>query len=143
MTEDSVKLLRECDAGLKMAIYDLDNIKHGVGNETLKNYIEESRKEHMEIKVSAEEYLSNAGEEEKEPPAMAKGMAYMKTNMKMMTEKNDEAAARLLWDGCFMGIKTVIGYMNKYKNAEEFSKKTAEDIIKAEEKLLKEIKVYI
>lgn len=31
MTEDSVKLLRECDAGLKMAIYDLDNIKHGVG----------------------------------------------------------------------------------------------------------------
>lgn len=76
MTEDSVKLLRECDTGLKMAIYDLDNIKHGVGK-------------------------------------------------------------------AFMGIKTVIGYMNKYKDAEEFSKKTAENIIKAEEKLLKEIKVYL
>lgn len=42
-----------------------------------------------------------------------------------------------------MGIKTVIGYMDKYKDAEEFSKKTAENIIKAEEKLLKEIRVYL
>lgn len=143
MTQDSIKLLKECDAGLKMAVYDLDNIKRGTKNETLKNIIENSRKEHIKIKSETERVLRGAGEDEKEPPAVAKGMAYFKTNAKMMTEESEKAAARLLWDGCFMGIKTVIGYLNEYNNAEDFSKQTAEKIIRTEEKLLKAVKCYL
>lgn len=143
MNEETTKLLRECDAGLKMAIYDLDNIKHGAKSGELKNRISESRMEHMKIKTEVEDFLKKAGEDEKEPPGMAKGMAYLKTNMKMMTEESDSAAAKLLWDGCFMGIKTVIEYMNKYQNADSFAKKAAEDIIKTEEKLLKDVKSYL
>lgn len=143
MTNDSLKLLKECDAGLKMAIYDLDNINSGIKSEELKKIVEASRKEHIKIKSETENILKKSGEDEKDPPAVAKGMAYFKTNLKMLTEENDKAAARLLWDGCFMGIKTVIGYINEFKNAETSSKDVAKNIIKIEEQLLKDVKCYL
>ena len=44
VTESSVNLLKECDAGVKMAVKNLDDILEHVSDEKLKDVLEHSRK---------------------------------------------------------------------------------------------------
>ena len=67
----------------------------------------------------------------------------MKTNMKFEDDDPDRAAADLLTDGCNMGVKSLYQYLHQYTKAEEKVKKLAEDVIKAEETLIKELQDYL
>ena len=141
--ESSVNLLKECDAGVKMAVKNLDDILEHVSGEKLKDVLEHSRKRHIELKNEIEEMLKNYGEDEKEPNFMAKGMSVIKTNVKFTMEETDATAADLLTDGCNMGIKSLIRYLNKHQDAEDEIKFTAGKLIKTEEELLLAIRPFL
>lgn len=143
VTESSVNLLKECDAGVKMAVKNLDDILEHVSDEKLKDVLEHSRKRHIELKNEIEEMLKNYGEDEKEPNLMAKGMSVIKTNVKFTMEETDATAADLLTDGCNMGIKSLIRYLNKHQDAEDEIKFTAGKLIKTEEELLLAIRPFL
>lgn len=136
VTESSVNLLKECDAGIKMAVKNLDDILKHVSDGEFREIIEKSRKKHIELKNEVEEMLKNYGEDEKEPNAVAQGMAFVKTNVKITMEETDETAADLLTDGCNMGIKSLVRYLNKHQDAEDEIKFVCGKLIKAEEELL-------
>ena len=87
--------------------------------------------------------LKNYGEDEKEPNLMAKGMSVIKTNVKFTMEETDATAADLLTDGCNMGIKSLIRYLNKHQDAEDEIKFTAGKLIKTEEELLLAIRPFL
>lgn len=140
---DTIRLLKECDAGTKMGVASIDDVLERVTNSELKDLLQESKAHHKELESEINTLLSNMGKEEKEPSAMAKGMSKMKTNMKMYMDNSDATVADLITDGCDMGVKSLYRYLNQYKAADEKSKEICHKLIDIEELLRKELRVYL
>lgn len=143
MNDDTIKLLRECEAGVKMGIGTLDDVIDGAKDERLRKILSEGKEKHVEIENEIKEMLSQYNNEEKEPAAMAKLMARMKSNVKMMAGDVDANIADLVTDGCDMGIKTLNKYINQYAEANSEAKKLAGKLILTEESLERSIRPYL
>ncbi len=141
--KDTVKLLRECDAGIKMGISSLDDVLNFVGNKEFKSLLEKCKSEHKRLGEELESLLDKYHDDGKEPAAMAKGMSWIKTNVKLALNESDETVADLITDGCDMGVKSLSKYLNKYRAADEVSKDIAKKLIKIEEELSKNIRIYL
>ena len=140
---DTVKLLKECDAGTKMGVASIDDILEKVQDPKLKSLLQESKSHHEKLECEISAMLRNHDAEEKEPNPMAKGMSWMKTNMKMTMDNSDKTVADLITDGCDMGTKTMHRYLNQYKAADEKSKAICGRLIDIEEKLRKDLRTYL
>ena len=140
---DTTKLLKECDAGTKMAISSINEILEKVEDPKLNELLTKSRNEHEELETEIHSLLSYHEEEQKEPDPIAKGMSFIKTNVKMGLNESDSTVAELITDGCNMGIKSLNKYLNQYKMADELSKKVTEKLIHLEENLRKDLRIYL
>lgn len=140
---DTVKLLKECDAGSKMAVSSLDDVMEKVENEKLRKLFTETREHHEKLGNEIHALLMEYGGEEKEPNPMAKGMAKMKTSVKMGINDTDETVADLITDGCNMGIKSLYKYMNQYPKADSKAKDLCKRLISIEDQLRKELRAYL
>lgn len=143
MSDDTIKLLRECNAGIKMGISSLDDVMEQVENESLKKILQDSREIHTRLKQETKQYLEKYYEEGKEPAAMAKAMSKIKTEFKTLGEDNDCNIADLITDGCNMGIKSLYRYLNQYPAAEDEIKNLARRTIETEEALRTELRTYL
>lgn len=141
--KDTIKLLRECDAGIKMGISALDTSLQYVSSAKLKTKLENSMKENEKIKHDLQDLLHRYHDTGKEPALMAKSMASIKTNFKLAVNESDSTIADLITDGCNMGVKSLSRYMNKYKAADEKSKNIAKRLIGVEEKLSADIRGFL
>lgn len=141
--QDTIRLLRECDAGIKMGISSLDDSVKYVKNPELKSILDESAKEHTKIKHDMQKLLDRYHDDGKEPPAMAKGMEWFKTNIKLAVDASDNAVAEFITDGCNMGIKSLSRYLNQYQAADEKSKDISKKLISTEEKLAVDIRQFL
>ncbi len=142
-SNDTIKLLRECDAGTKMAVSSIDEVLEKVTDSKLKELLQESKEHHKDLEQTINELLDKYQEDEKEPNPMAKSMSWMKTNMKLYMDNSDATIADLLTDGCDMGVKSLVRYLNQYKAADEESKSICNKLITIEEELRKELWKYL
>lgn len=140
---DTINLLKECDAGTKMAVASIDEVMDKVTDDGLKSLLQESKNHHKELETKIHEKLKEHNAEEKEPNPMAKGMSWMKTNVKMGMDNSDATVADLITDGCNMGIKSLYKYLNQYKNADEASKRLCNKLIDIEETLRKDLRNHL
>ena len=143
INEDTIKLLKECNAGVKMAVASLDDIIEKVKSDKLKNILVKNKEEHERLGNETRELLNEYHDSGKEPNAMAKGMSWIKTNIQMSIKDTDKTAADLITDGCNMGIKSLNRYLNQYKTAEEKVKDIAKRLISIEEKLVIDLRTYL
>lgn len=134
--QDTLRLLRECDAGAKMGVASIDGVLENVKNQELHDLLAQSRKRHEQLGNRIMELLSALGDAGKEPPAMAKGM-------KMMMGNPDQQAADLITDGCGMGVKSLSRYLNQYPNAQPQAQKVTRELIGEEESLAKAVRPYL
>lgn len=141
--QDTIRLLRECDAGVKMGVSSIDDVIKYVSDSELKNTLTECKKEHKKLDSEIQTLLEKYHDDGKEPAAMAKGMSWMKTNVMLAVNDSDETVADLMTDGCNMGVKSLNKYMNKYKAADEVSKDIAKRLVNLEEKLAIDIRQYL
>lgn len=141
--QDTVKLLKECDAGTKMAVSSIDEVLEKVVDARLKDLLAESRNHHKELEQEIDVLLKRYREEEKEPNPMAKGMSWMKTNIKLTMDNRDATVADLLTDGCDMGIKSLHKYLNKYQAADTQSRNICNKLIDIEEQLETNLRKYL
>ena len=141
--QDTVKLLRECDAGIKMGVASIDDVLDHVRKEDFQKKLKKCRQEHDDLQTKILQELEKYQDDGKNPNPMAKGMSWMKTNMKLSMEESDATIAELMTDGCNMGVKSLNRYLNQYKAAEEVSKDMAKRLINLEEKLAVEIRQYL
>lgn len=141
--EDTIKLLKECDSGIKMGVKSIDDMIGYVKDEKMKNILKDSRDDHIKIKDNLQDMLTEYHDDGKEPNAMAKSMSWMKTNMKLMINESDNTVADLTVDGCDMGVKSLSRYLNKYKAADEKSKDIAKKLIKIESDLSVSMRDYL
>ena len=141
--QDTVKLLRECDAGVKMGIASIDDVLDHVENKDFRDSLTHCKEEHEKLKQQIQTQLDKYGDEGKNPNPIAKGMSWMKTTMKLGMEDTDATIAELMTDGCNMGVKSLSRYLNQYKAAEERSKDIAKKLIHLEAQLAEEIRMYL
>ena len=87
--------------------------------------------------------LGKYRDEGKDPNPIAKGMSWMKTNMKLGMEDSDATIAELMTDGCNMGVKSLNKYLNQYEAADEVSKDIAKRLINLEQQLTLDIRQYL
>lgn len=140
---DTIKLLRECDAGIKMGVDSIDDVLDHVHDGTLKDCLTKCRNEHDRLKEEIQALLDDYHDDGKEPAPMAKGMSWIKTNAKMAMDGSDETIADLMTDGCNMGVKSLSRYLNQYKAADEGSKDIAKRLIGLEEKLAVDMRSFL
>lgn len=143
INEDTIKLLKECNAGVKMAVASLDDIIEKVKSDKLKNILVKNKEEHERLGNETRELLNEYHDSGKEPNAMAKGMSWIKTNIQMSIKDTDKTAADLITDGCNMGIKSLNRYLNQYEASEEKVKDIAKRLINIEEKLVIDLRPYL
>ncbi len=141
--QDTIKLLRECDAGIKMGISALDEVMGYAHSSDMRKYLQDSTKENQRLQTDLQDVLADYHDNGKEPNPIASGMSWLKTNVKLKMNESDSAIAELMTDGCNMGIKSLSRYMNQYKAADERSKGIAKRLIKAEEKLSQNMRQFL
>lgn len=141
--KDTVKLLRECDAGVKMGVSSINDVIDYVKNEDFKNRLSFCKNEHDKLDTQIQRELDKYGDEGKNPNPIAKGMSWVKTNVKMALDHSDSVIADLMTDGCNMGVKSLNKYLNQYEAADERSKDIAKRLINLEEKLAVDIRGYL
>ena len=140
---DTIKLLRECDAGIKMGVASIDEVLDYVHDKTLGKYLADCKEEHNKLKKEIQVLLDKYHDDGKEPNPMAKSMSWMKTNVKLAMDESDETIADLMTDGCNMGVKSLNRYLNQYKAADEKTRDIAKRLINVEEKLVIDIRPFL
>ena len=140
---DTIKLLRECDAGIKMGVASIDEVLDYVHDETLHKCLADCKDEHNKLKEEIQVLLHKYHDDGKEPNPMAKSMSWMKTNVKLVMNESDATIADLITDGCNMGVKSLSKYLNQYKAADEKTKNITKRLINVEEKLIVDIRSFL
>lgn len=141
--QDTINLLKECDSGSKMAVSSIDEVMDKAQNSSLRSVLVESKQHHEELGNEIHTELARHHSEEKDPNPVAKGMSWMKTNMKMSMEQSDSTIANLITDGCDMGITSLQRYLNQYKEADSTSKDLCRRLMSIEDKLREDMRGYL
>lgn len=141
--KDSVSLLKECSAGIRMAVSSIDDVLPYLENGKMKQVLKESKTEHKDLEKDIDNTLHKLNCEGKEPNIMAKGMSKIKTNAEMTFKPTESQAASLITDGCGMGIKSIHKYMNQYPAASSEIMDLANRISTLESKLEEQMKPFL
>ena len=141
--QDTIKLLRECDAGVKMGVASLDDVLDQANSDTLKQYLKKCKQDHETLEHEICGLLNRYHDDGKEPNPIAKGMSWLKTNMKLGMDQSDQTIADLITDGCNMGVKSLNQYLNQYQAADEVSKDITKRLIHLEERLAVDIRKFL
>lgn len=141
--KSNVSLLKECDAGAKMAVYAFDHVMDYVKNEDLRRLLAESRRDHTQLGDKLHEKLLRCRSDDEEPPAMGKIGAWVSTEVKLMMDDSDSKIAKIVSEGCHMGINSLSHYMNSYQDADKESYDLCTELIKMEQTLMDDLRLYL
>ena len=141
--QDTVRLLRECDAGTKMGVASISDVLGYVHSDNLKQRLSDCKHEHETLEGEIQSLLDRYHDDGKNPNPIAKGMSMIKTNVKLGVKDSDATIADLITDGCNMGVKSLNRYLNQYKAADEVSKDITKRLINLEEQLATDLRAYL
>lgn len=141
--EDTFSLLKECDAGVKMATDSLDDARKYASTSEMRALLNTSRQQHEWIGREVEDMLKKCGGKEREPHPMARKMASVKTNVKLTADNSEESIAEIIAGGCDMGVKSLKGYLEQYKGAEVPARALCRTLVAVEEQLGTEIREFL
>ena len=143
MEEDTIKLLRECDSGIKMGLESINDVIDQIESDKLKKVLLDSKKEHEALQSRTQNLLYTYHDEGKDPSPIIKGMSWIKTNMRLAVNNSDNTIADLMTEGANMGIKSLSKYLNEYEYSNELSKNVVKDLIKVEENLVFNLREFL
>lgn len=143
MDEQTRLLLEECSSGCKMAVNSLEQTSEFIKDSELLKLIENYTEKHRQLEAEAVTLLNDSGNEDKEPGAMASTFAWFTTEMKLTFDSSNSQIAKLLIDGCNMGIKTLGEKANELKEADKKALDLTRKIIQAEDELMKKLREYL
>jgi len=141
--KDTVRMLRECDAGIKMGVSSIEDVIEYAKDDKLKRVLNESKDKHEGLCNEVKGLLDEYGDDGKNPNPVAKSMSWLKTNAKLAMHESDKTIADLMTDGCNMGIKSLSKYLNEYAAADERTKDITKKLIKIEEELAVAMRDYL
>ena len=139
----SALLLKKCQAGAKTAIGSIREVLDNVESAALRDELVTSlnKHEYIDNEISAE--LQKIGEQDKEPSSVARLMSWMKINVRMLESPKDKTIAKLMLEGCNMGISQISEHLNSFRSADERSREIAERLLTTEEELGIALRKYL
>ena len=143
MNEDSINLLKECNAGCKSATNSMEQVEPFINNDELRSVIDKYNDKHIKIGDECHEMLNEMEESEKDPHTIAKVFSWVSTEVKLMVDDDSSKIAQLMVDGCNMGIKSVSKYIDQYKNASKEIMSLAKNLVKIEQEFMDDLLVFI
>ena len=141
--QDTVRLLRECDAGVKMGISSIGDVLGHIRSPELETLLTDCKQEHEKLRAEIQKLLDKYQDDGKEPPAIASVMSELMTKFKLTVNESDGTIADLMTDGCDMGVKSLSRYLNQYKAADEVSKDIAKRLIRQEADLAVSLRAFL
>ncbi len=141
--DDTIKLLNECNSGIKMGVNGINEVIIHADNKELIDILNKYLKEHERLGNKTHQYLNKFHDTDKEPNPIATAMSWIKINVTMMRADQDAHIADLMTDGCNMGIKSIAKYLNKYPTALKEVKELASDVIKLEENFILDLRKFL
>ena len=73
--QDTIKLLRECDAGVKMGVSSIDDVMDYVHSDKLRQILSDCSHDHVALNDEIQSMLDEYGDGGKDPNPIAKGMS--------------------------------------------------------------------
>lgn len=140
---DTIKLLRECDAGIKMGVKSIDDVLDHVKSSDLKQLLNACKDEHDKLDKQLRQLLDEYGDDGKDPGLIAEAMSKVKTGVMLQVDETDKTIADLMTDGCNMGVKSLNRYLNQYAAADERSKDITKRLINLEAQLAIDIRKFL
>ena len=140
---DTVRLLRECNAGIKMGEDAIKALLPYARDAEMKRALEVCKDTHATLGDETHKMLLRFGAETKDAHPVARMMSNAKIKMRMMMNGSDSEIAALMTDGCDMGIKSLTKYLNEYKGAAKDARSLASRLIASEEYLEESMRAYL
>ena len=141
--EDTIKLLKECDSGAKMAIEGINNVLDKAEDKLLISTLEKYLEDHENLEEKIQNELNKFNDDEKNPNPIARAMSWMKINVKLIKGEHDKVIADLMIEGCGMGIKSISKYMNQYPTAMDNIKGLCYDLVEIEENFSRDMRKFL
>ena len=143
MDEQTRKLLEECCSGCRMAVESFEQIKEYVKDTEFKKLINDYTEKHRGLEDEAVSLLKESGNVAKAPGVMSSTLSRFTTEMRLTFNSDNTQIAKLLIDGCTMGIKTLGEKTHQYDKADKKAADLAQKIIRTDEELMKKLKDYL
>jgi hypothetical protein len=143
VNDDTIKLLNECNAGVKMGVQGIKEVIDHAQDKELLNILVKYLDDHQKLGDKTHKYLNKFHDDGKEPNAMASAMSWVKINFKLLQGNVDEQIADVMVDGCNMGIKSISRYLNKYPASSQEIKNLVHDIIELEENFALDLRKFL
>ena len=141
--QDTIKLLRECDAGVKMGVTSIEEVLGKAKAPAMRKALADCKAEHETLGREIQSELARFQDEGKEPNPMVEGMSWVKTEAMLLMKDCDATIADLMTDGCSMGVKSLNRYLNQYEAASERSKDIAKRLIHLEQTLAEDMRAFL
>ncbi len=143
MEEQTITLLKECNSGCRMAVNSIDRLKDFIMNADLDKVLETYKGQHRDLEEESSKLLAEAGQSGKQPDRLATAFSWITTEVKMLLSDDSAQIAKILMNGCNMGIQSVSECMNKCPAASHASMSLAKKLVKCEEKLMEDMKKFL
>ena len=140
---DTVRLLKECDAGIRMGEDAMKKLIPRAKSRELKNALEVARDTHTALASEVREELREHNQSISDPHPVAHLMSNVKLGVKLMINDGDKTIADFMTDGCDMGIKSLSKFLNEYKSASASSRDIAKRLIASEEYLENKMRGFL
>ena len=143
MNDQTAKLLKECNVGCKMALRSMDQVEDYLEDSELERVVEDYRREHEHVEKETSRLLMQAGASEKEPSPMVAASSWITTEMRLMMKGDCHQVAKLMMNGCNMGIQSIAKCQNECKEASREARQIAEGLIKTEEDFMGRMRAFL
>jgi len=101
--QDTIHLLSECNAGIKMGVSSIDEAMPAVESPHLRQILTSSKQAHQQLGSETHRMLTLRHADGKDPNPIAQGMSWIKTNVMLAVDPADGTVASLITDGCQWG----------------------------------------
>ena len=143
MNSDTMNLLTECQAGIRMGEAAFKQVLPHAKDKELRHLLEVAKTTHATLGDEIHRMISDNGKTPKDAHPVARAMSSVKIGATLMVKASDKSIANLMTDGCDMGVKSLSRYLNQYAAADEKSKDIAKRLIQLEEQLSKDLREYL
>ena len=140
---DTINLLKECDAGIKMGIEAIDEVIEKVEDKEFKDKLVNYKKDYNFLQDEISKLLDEYNKEGKDINPIAKGMSKMSTGIKVALNHTDATIADIMTDGCNMGVKSINKYLNQYSGANDNAKEVVKKLIRLMDNQVFDIRKYL
>ena len=134
---DTVRLLRECDAGIRMGEDAMKKLIPKAKNKELKNALEVALDTHTALSDEVHGELRENGHTPTDVHPLAHLMSRIKLGVKLMINESDKTIAD------YMGIKSLSKFLNEYESASHLSRGIAKKLIASEEYLENKLRDFL